>query len=72
MGHVGKLTGGGGLITGTCVLFAEMALLSTGGLFVFKSETPGIGCVLIRLGGLMIIEDRVSLGCEVEAELLKK
>jgi hypothetical protein len=66
MGHVGKLTAGTGLVSGIGGLFVETALLRT---IVFNSEVPGIGCVLKRFGGLMIIEDRVTLGCEVEAAL---
>jgi hypothetical protein len=68
MGHVGKLTAGTGLVSGIGGLFVEMALLRIL-LFVFNSEVPGIGCVLKRFGGLMIIEDRVTFGCEVEAAL---
>lgn len=70
MGHEGKLIAGAGLLTGMGALFAEMALLSMDSLlFVFNSEESGIGWVLKRFGGLMIIEDRVSFACEVDAEL---
>jgi hypothetical protein len=70
IGHVGKLTAGAGLQAGKGILFVEMVLLSIGSLFVFISEVSGIGCVLNRFGGLMIIDDRNSFGCvEVEAAL---